>query len=303
MGVPADADATGVASRGGDAGTAQARPVDASGSPTTAPRATATAADATKEGVAAAAPPVDDAAQLAAARPDAGPAAAVRTVRTPETPAVHVEPAARPGVEAARGAEPQPAPAATQPAPAAPSPTVAAPVAAPQPPVPAAAAPTAPAAAPAPAAPHAQTLDAQLARPVFTLAAAGAGEHVMTVHVTPDTLGPVTVRAHVGGDGVRVELFAPTDAGRDALRAILPDLRRDLSGAGLSGTLDLSSQNQPSAQQNASQQDGRDGRLPTPPETPGGRSRAGTALGEHLSASPGRAAPADGLAHSIDLIV
>jgi flagellar hook-length control protein FliK len=68
----------------------------------------------------------------------------------------------------------------------------------------------------------------------------------MTVHVTPDALGPVTVRARVGAEGVRVELFAPTDTGRDALRAILPDLRRDLSGAGLGGSLDLSSQNQPS---------------------------------------------------------
>nr|WP_276511726.1 flagellar hook-length control protein FliK [Leifsonia aquatica] len=261
------------------------------------------AAGAARSGATAApATPTGDAVATAASgsgRPDAGAAAVDRAVA--ETPAVRVESAAHPGADAARGAEPQPAPAAPQPAPAASSPTLAAPVAAPQPPV--AAAPAAPTAAPAPAAPHAQTLDAQLARPVFTLAAAGKGEHVMTVHVTPDTLGPVTVRAHVGGDGVRVELFAPTDAGRDALRAILPDLRRDLNGAGLSGTLDLSSQNQPSAQQNASQQDGRDGRLPTPPETPGGRPRAGSALGEHLSASPGHAAPADGLAHSIDLIV
>jgi flagellar hook-length control protein FliK len=97
--------------------------------------------------------------------------------------------------------------------------------------------------APANAAPD---LPAQLSRPLFTLASAGRGEHVMTVHVTPEALGPVTVRAHVGAAGVHVELFAPTDGGRDALRSILPDLRRDLSGAGLSGSLDLSSQNQPS---------------------------------------------------------
>jgi flagellar hook-length control protein FliK len=117
----------------------------------------------------------------------------------------------------------------------------------------------------------------------------------MTVHVRPDTLGPVTVRAHVGGEGVRVELFAPTDAGRDALRAILPDLRRDLTGAGLTGTLDLSSQNQPAAQQDARggarhepappQPDAR------PPATPGASTRS----------TP--SAPADGSSHSIDLIV
>lgn len=135
-------------------------------------------------------------------------------------------------------------------APAVAAPAQATPAVAPQPP--AATAPVAPAPAPAPAAHTATpTLDTQLARPVFTLATAGRGEHVMTVHVTPDTLGPVTVRAHVGTEGVRVELFAPTDAGRDALRAILPDLRRDFSGSGLSGSLDLSSQNQPAPQQDA----------------------------------------------------
>ena len=75
----------------------------------------------------------------------------------------------------------------------------------------------------------------------------------MTVSVTPDSLGPVTVRAHVGPDGVRVELFAPSALGRDAIRAILPDLRRDLAGTGLGGNLNLSSYNQPSEQSNQGQ--------------------------------------------------
>lgn len=69
---------------------------------------------------------------------------------------------------------------------------------------------------------------------------------MLTVSVTPDDLGPVTVRAHVGTDGVRVELFAPTDGGRDALRGILTDLRRDLAAGGMNAQLNLSSQNQPS---------------------------------------------------------
>ncbi|WP_310132528.1 flagellar hook-length control protein FliK [Leifsonia shinshuensis] len=151
--------------------------------------------------------------------------------------------------------------------------------------------------APAPAASTTPSLPAQLARPVFTLAAAGAGEHVMTVHVTPDTLGPVTVRAHVGSEGVRVELFAPTDLGRDALRAILPDLRRDLSGAGLSGTLDLSSQNQPAPQHDAPSDGGRG--------FAGGQReearRAGVAQAASTRSTP--SAPADGSTHTIDLIV
>ena len=163
---------------------------------------------------------------------------------------------------------------------------------------PAAAAPATPApAAPTPS-PSTPSLPAQLARPVFTLAAAGAGEHVMTVHVTPDALGPVTVRAHVGGEGVRVELFAPTDAGRDALRAILPDLRRDLSGAGLSGTLDLSSQSQPSPHQDPSAA----GRHPFAEAA--GRRRTGSAtVATAASTRSLPSAPADGSAHTIDLIV
>jgi flagellar hook-length control protein FliK len=68
----------------------------------------------------------------------------------------------------------------------------------------------------------------------------------MTLSVTPDALGPVTVRAHVSPEGIRVELFAPTDLARDAIRAILPDLRKDLSAGGVGANLDLSSQNQPS---------------------------------------------------------
>ena len=100
--------------------------------------------------------------------------------------------------------------------------------------------PPAPAAAPA--------LVAQVSGPIFSLASAGSGEHVITIAVTPDNLGPVTVRAHVGSDGIRIELFAPTDGGREALRAILSDLRRDLAGAssGTTTSLDLSSKNEPS---------------------------------------------------------
>jgi flagellar hook-length control protein FliK len=100
-------------------------------------------------------------------------------------------------------------------------------------------------ATPAPATPQA-AFAAQVSPTLFTLAGAKAGEHVMTINVAPDNLGPVTVRAHVTVDTVRVELFAPTDAGRDALRAILPDLRRDLAGSGLHTNLELSSHNEAS---------------------------------------------------------
>ena len=97
-------------------------------------------------------------------------------------------------------------------------------------------------AAPVPSVP----LATQVARPLFSLAGVTPGEHVLTISVKPDTLGPVTVRAHVTGEGIRVELFAPTDLAREALRAILPDLRRDLAGSGMNTHLDLSSQDQAS---------------------------------------------------------
>ncbi|NIJ05337.1 flagellar hook-length control protein FliK [Frigoribacterium faeni] len=125
-------------------------------------------------------------------------------------------------------------------------------------------APTAPAPAtvPTPAAAPPSTpapLTQQLARPLFSLAAAGPGTHVVTVTVSPEALGPVTVRAHVAGQGMHVEMFAPSDAAREAVRAILPDLRRDLGGAGLQASVDLSNQNRPSDQRSDQQAAGTPG--------------------------------------------
>lgn len=97
---------------------------------------------------------------------------------------------------------------------AAPAPSTGAPDAAP------------PAAAPAPArAPLAQ----QLSAPVMSLASRGDGEHTMTVRVSPDDLGPITVKAHIAGGSIAIELVSGSAAGRDALRALLVDLRRDLA--------------------------------------------------------------------------
>ncbi|KFF61075.1 hypothetical protein JF66_00345 [Cryobacterium sp. MLB-32] len=55
-------------------------------------------------------------------------------------------------------------------------------------------------------------LTTQVAKPLFTLSGVKPGEHVLTITVTPENLGPLTVRAHVTGDNIRVELFAPTDS-------------------------------------------------------------------------------------------
>jgi flagellar hook-length control protein FliK len=84
-----------------------------------------------------------------------------------------------------------------------------------------------------------------VSKPVFALVAAGDGNHTITISVTPDNLGPVTVRAHISGENMRIELFSPSDNGREALRQLLPDLRRDLSASGTNANLDLSSQGAP----------------------------------------------------------
>lgn len=106
----------------------------------------------------------------------------------------------------------------------------------------------------------------QLARPLAALRAAGDGNHIITISVTPENLGPVTVRAHVSGDAVRIELVAPTEQARDALKAIMPDLRRDLSQSGGQLSLDLSSGNQPSGREwlrdSADGNRARDSRIP-----------------------------------------
>jgi flagellar hook-length control protein FliK len=120
--------------------------------------------------------------------------------------------------------------------------------------IPAPAQPGSVAAAPAPAAhaPPAPTLQPQLARPLFTLAGAPHGQHIMTLQVTPEDLGPLTVRAQIDATGVRIELFAPGDVGREAIRGILPELRKELADSGFGASVDVSDRSGPAG----SSQDG-----------------------------------------------
>ena len=62
---------------------------------------------------------------------------------------------------------------------------------------------------------------------------------MLTLRVEPDSMGPVRVVAHIATDGVRIELLGGTDHAREALRAALPDLRRDLAATGMRADLDL----------------------------------------------------------------
>ncbi|MGO4102378.1 flagellar hook-length control protein FliK [Leifsonia sp. YAF41] len=106
---------------------------------------------------------------------------------------------------------------------------------------------SAPAVSAVPVAAHAAPvpLTEQVAKPLLALVGAADGEHTLTITVTPDNLGPVTVRAHVAGEHIRIELFAPSAESRDALKQILTDLRRDLASNGFGAQLDLSGKNQP----------------------------------------------------------
>ena len=114
-------------------------------------------------------------------------------------------------------------------------------------PIPVQASVPAPAPAPLPVAPPVAPtspsvpvpLSTQIMPSIVAVASAGTGEHVVTITVSPENLGPVTIRAHITADGARFELSAPTELGRDALRSLLPELRRDAAGTGIDARLDL----------------------------------------------------------------
>ncbi|VXB63332.1 flagellar hook-length control protein FliK [Citricoccus sp. K5] len=84
----------------------------------------------------------------------------------------------------------------------------------------------------------------QLSTPVVQAAGRAVslpnGTHLATVRISPEALGPVTIEA-ISRDGVvRLEMTAATEAGRENLRAVLGELRRELAGAQAGATLDLS---------------------------------------------------------------
>ena len=89
-------------------------------------------------------------------------------------------------------------------------------------------------------APANRAVAAQVSPVVVSVAQRPMGTHHLTMTVNPDSLGPVTVRAHISASGeVQVELSGATDAGRDALRGILIELRRDLAAVMPHATLSV----------------------------------------------------------------
>ncbi|MCP1430091.1 hypothetical protein J3D45_002589 [Microbacterium foliorum] len=98
----------------------------------------------------------------------------------------------------------------------------------------------APLAAPDAADASTRAVAAQVSPVVVSIAQRPAGTHHLTLTVNPDNLGPVTLRAHISAAGdVQVELSGATEIGREALRTMLVDLRRDLAGVMPHATLSM----------------------------------------------------------------
>jgi flagellar hook-length control protein FliK len=75
---------------------------------------------------------------------------------------------------------------------------------------------------------------AQLGRQLAVLTNAPDGSQTMTLVITPDDLGPVSIQATVTQGNLDLTLHGAHEHGRHALLEALPDLRRDLESAGIS---------------------------------------------------------------------
>jgi flagellar hook-length control protein FliK len=97
------------------------------------------------------------------------------------------------------------------------------------------------------------------------------GIHRLTVNLHPADLGPVQVVAEIRGGEINVQLSGATDAGNEALRNAIDDLRRELQDAGFANcSLDLRQGNpqQEQARQQFSFMSGNRGGAPAMPEPP-----------------------------------
>jgi flagellar hook-length control protein FliK len=98
---------------------------------------------------------------------------------------------------------------------------------------------------PAPVLPGPGAVDVPVAAPAFPVGVATQvsrrlvplrrgpdGTHRLTIRLNPEGLGPISVVAQVRKGAIAVQITGGTEAGRAALQATLPDLRRDLMEAG-----------------------------------------------------------------------
>jgi flagellar hook-length control protein FliK len=101
-------------------------------------------------------------------------------------------------------------------------------------------APVAPAPAPSAPPPVPGPLAAQVAMRIAPLRLDADGVHRLTVNLHPVDLGPVQVVAEIRNGTINVQLSGSTEAGTDALRSAMDELRQELEQSGFgSTTLDL----------------------------------------------------------------
>ncbi|WP_222265406.1 flagellar hook-length control protein FliK [Modestobacter marinus] len=79
-----------------------------------------------------------------------------------------------------------------------------------------------------------QPVATQLGRQLAVLTEAPDGTQTMTLVITPDELGPVSIQATITDGTIDLTLLGAHEHGRQALAEALPDLRRELETAGLS---------------------------------------------------------------------
>ena len=140
---------------------------------------------------------------------------------------------------------------------------------------------TTPVAAPQPAAPALPTPPAtQVAMQIVPLRLDADGVHRLTVNLHPADLGPVQVVAEIRNGEIDIQLSGSTDAGTEALREALDDLRRQLLDSGFSNcSLDL--------RQGSPQQDQPGQRMPARGNAGGSRDLPAAAPVEAAPTNPG----------------
>jgi flagellar hook-length control protein FliK len=65
----------------------------------------------------------------------------------------------------------------------------------------------------------------QVASPLIPLRHNPDGIHRLTIHLNPVGLGPISVTAEVRAGEIHIQLAGATEAGREAMRSALPELR------------------------------------------------------------------------------
>jgi flagellar hook-length control protein FliK len=104
---------------------------------------------------------------------------------------------------------------------------------------------------------------AQLVARIAPLREGPDGIHRLTIQLNPEELGPISVVAELRNGDIAVRLAGTTEAGREALAAALPDMKRDLQEAGY-GSCSLDLRDRPDSDGHQQRWTGR----PTPADAP-----------------------------------